>query len=412
MKKTMVFDCRVSGVSGDMLVSALVDAGADERAVAEEISRACMALPWCSEASVEFPVVERKGISARMMKLKLVEKPMEIEAKRFLEELEKALEQAELSEKARKLVRRTAGLLVDAEVEVHGGEAKLHELGSADTVADLVGFAKALEELDFLEAESYVTSVLVGGGVVQTGHGEVPVPAPATLEILRRTKIPFIIREGLGELATPTGVALLAGVEAKGCSMATVLKVASVGYGAGRKELEDRANVLRVMLGEPQGLVEELVVLRTNVDDVTGEVLGYALERLMEEGAEDAFIASVLGKKGRPAYLVEVTCQPSKAEKLLKLLVKELGTLGVRVCRCERFRVPRSVEEHVVRLEGEEYPVRVKRGELDGEVVRVKLEFDDVKRAAKAAGKSARVFLEHASYFIRQQQRRREDEQG
>ncbi len=411
MKRIIIFDCRVSGVSGDMLVSALVDAGADERAVAEEISRACMALPWCRKASVEFPVVERKGISARMMRLQLDDEHVEVEAERFLEELEKALERTELSEEARKLVRRVAGMLVEAEVEIHGAKAKLHELGSTDTVADLVGFAKALEELNLLGAESYTTPILVGGGVTQSEHGKIPVPAPATLEILKKTGMSFIIQEDLGELATPTGVALLAGVRARECSSAVALKATSVGYGAGRRELEDRANVMRVLLGELSGSVEELVVLRTNVDDVTGEVLGHALEKLMEEGAEDAFIVPVLGKKGRPAYLVEVTCKPSSVERLLTLLVKELGTLGVRMCRCERFKVPRMVEQRVVKLDGREYPVRVKKAELDGEVVRLKVEFEDVRKAAEAARKPARVFLEHASYFI-QRQGRREDEQG
>jgi uncharacterized protein (TIGR00299 family) protein len=249
----------------------------------------------------------------------------------------------------------------------------LHEIGGLDTVVDTVGVAAALDLLGVTEL--HCGPLALGSGTVETRHGTLPVPAPATAALLARAGAP-VVGAGRGETVTPTGAALLVAAGARfGPLPAMVLQ--RVGYGAGGRDPADRANALQVMLGEPAGAAEAMLLLETNVDDVTGEVLGHLVGRLLDGGAADAWVSPIVMKKGRPAHTVHVLVAPERAGECERIVLAETGSLGLRRSAVERPALPRRTT--TVDVEG--HPVRVKHGPWGA-----KPEHDDVAAAAAALG--------------------------
>ncbi|WP_255167663.1 nickel pincer cofactor biosynthesis protein LarC [Natrononativus amylolyticus] len=297
-------------------------------------------------------------------------------------------------------------LLGEAEAAVHGEpveEIHFHEVGADDAIADVVGAVLLLADL---EAERVVTTPLsAGGGTVAMSHGEYPVPAPAVVELAERADWSLSGGPVEAELLTPTGAAILAHV-AEGVETLPALSVEASGYGAGGYDLDPHPNVLRALVGADAGTLrrEEISVLETNLDDATPEVLGGLQETLSRVGARDVSILPATMKKSRPGHLVKVICRPEDAERVARRLAEETGTLGVRDAGAtHRWVADREFETVAIELEGECYEVAVKiASDTDGEVYDASAEYDDAARVARETGRSVRDVLERAERAVRE----------
>jgi uncharacterized protein (TIGR00299 family) protein len=324
-----------SGISGDMLVGALADAGADQTAIIDAIAS------LKTDATVSFEKVKRCGVGATQFH---VQAP-DTHAHRHLTHIVKMIEGAGLSVRARRDAIAVFRRLGEAEAEVHQvpiEKVHFHEVGAADSIADIVGAAVAF---DLLDAGSIVCSAInVGSGTVETAHGTLPVPAPATARLLAGA--PVYVSGPAVELTTPTGAAVAATL-ASSFGALPPMKIARTGYGAGGHDFPDRPNVLRVILGEPTGAEEALVVsvIEANIDDLSPQVLAYAAERLLETGALDVTLQPVLMKKGRPGHLLQVIAKPERREALAQVVFAETSALGLRISSAERRVQSRSWTE-------------------------------------------------------------------
>lgn len=268
--------------------------------------------------------------------------------------------------------------IAEAESHVHGvpvNQIHFHEVGSLDAVADITAVCLLIQELDVDQV--IASPVHVGSGSVRCAHGILPVPAPATAYLLR--DVPIYGGSIAGELCTPTGAALLKHfVTAFGDMPA--MKVTAIGYGMGKKDFE-RANCVRVMLGQTADPTGEILELSCNVDDMTGEAVGFALERFLEQGALDAFTVPIGMKKSRPGILLTVLCRESDREAIVRLIFQHTTTLGIRESVCKRYTLERKVE-----TEDTPYGAIRKKCSVGYGVCRVKYEYEDLAQAAKNNG--------------------------
>lgn len=387
----------MAGLSGNMLVAALIDLGASERRVLSAMESVKDFVKGCGKLRVSAVDVSVRGVKAKRL---LVDFEDEGKSRRGLELVKAAEECASslgLPKRARDLALGSIRSLVEAEARIHGKspeDVELHESGSVDTLADVAGAAAAAEELGLLEGEVYSTPVAVGKGLTKFSHGVFPVPAPATLEILRRGGFALVGGPAEGELTTPTGAALLVNLASRSLPAFPPMIPEGVGYGAGSKEFKEAPNLLRVVAGRGEGeeAMDFVYLLETNLDDVAGEVVGYAVEKLMKEGAKDASVVPIFAKKGRPGYILKVISDQKNLRKLVRLIMEETGTLGVRVIPCVRHLALRRKFTAKVDLGGGvggEVAFKVARGEGD-KLIQVKPEYEDLKRLAVETGEPLR----------------------
>jgi len=394
--RTGYLEC-FAGISGDMLLGALVDAGVS-RSLLEETARALNI-----GANLKFSAVDRSGITATKVDVLDAASGEIAEAAhtqkhshthdhdhhhehkhlhgRSWKQIRELIEQAPLASDARALALRAFELLAQAEGKIHGVPVEtvhFHEVGAIDTITDIVCSAVGLCSLG-VDAW-YASAVNVGSGFVQCAHGIFPVPAPATAELLKG--IPIYSAGIQKELTTPTGAALL---KALGCSFETapVLAAEVIGYGAGTRNPENFPNVLRLIIGEsasvkkPAG--ERVVVLECAIDDATPQLVAHAMERILEEGALDVMCVPVLMKKGRMGSLLTVLCQPERRETFENLLLRETTTLGIRVREEDRV----TLQRRFVEVETAYGIIRVKIGSRDGEDLNWMPEYEDCARVAR-----------------------------
>jgi pyridinium-3,5-bisthiocarboxylic acid mononucleotide nickel chelatase len=357
-----------SGISGDMLVGALADAGADQDAIAAAIQS------LEAGARVSFEKVKRGGIAATKYRVAV----NEAHPHRHLSHILDLIAKASISGRARYNAQAIFRKLGEAEAEIHQvpiEQVHFHEVGAADSIADIVGACVAF---DLLGVHTVACSAInVGSGTVQTEHGMLPVPAPATARLLE--KIPVYSKGPAVELATPTGAAVAATV-ATYFGALPPMKISRIGYGAGDRDFAEQANVLRVLLGEPTGAEEAVTVdvLEANIDDTNPQILAYAAERLLDAGALDVTMQPLLMKKGRLGNLLRVIAKPQDREALAQLMFAETSTLGVRIYQSERRVQSRSLME----VETEYGTVRVK---VSGEGAYAP-EYEDCRKLALDGG--------------------------
>jgi len=357
-----------SGISGDMLVGALADAGADQDAIAAAIHS------LNAGARVSFEKVKRGGIAATKYRVAVEED----HPHRHLSHILDLIAKASISGRARYNAQAIFRKLGEAEAEVHQvpiERVHFHEVGAADSIADIVGACVAF---DLLGVHSVACSAInVGSGTVQTAHGTLPVPAPATARLL--AEIPVYSRGPAVELATPTGAAVAATV-ATHFGALPPMKISRIGYGAGDRDFTEQANVLRVMLGEPTGAEEAVTidVLEANIDDTNPQILAYAAERLLDAGALDVTIEALVMKKGRPGNLLRVLARPEDREALAQLIFAETSTFGLRISQAERRVQSRSLMEV-------ETPYGVVHMKVSGEGAYAP-EYEDCRKLALDAG--------------------------
>ncbi len=376
--KICYFDA-FSGISGDMTVGALVDAGADAAALIEALA----SLGTGAELSVERTV--RRGIAASKFHVR----GGEARAHRHLPQILRMIEAASLPAAAKQNAAKVFQRLGEAEAKVHGiaiEKVHFHEVGAVDSICDIVGACVALELLGVEQIHS--SAINVGSGTVNTEHGILPVPAPATAELLAGK--PVYARGPEVELTTPTGAALLAAL-AESFGPMPPLKIQSTGYGAGDKDFAAHANVLRALIGESTGASEatRVVVVEANIDDSSPQVLGYAQERLLEAGALDVTLTSLLMKKNRPGTLLRVIARPEDRERLAAIMFSETSTLGLRMYEAERRVQARQVRE----VETPYGRVRVKVSE-SGDFAP---EYDDCLRLAREHGVALKKVMAEAA---------------
>jgi hypothetical protein len=280
-----------------------------------------------------------------------------------------------------------------AEKEIHGHTDHFHEVGADDAVAEVVGACTAFLSLQV--DGCIVLPVMLGGGSITGSHGIYPAPAPATVSILRQSGLRVMLGGPEdGELCTPTGAALLSEFSSSSTLSHRACSILCSGYGAGTKNPPGVPNVLRAMIIEYADTKEpgDVDLLETNVDDVSPEILSHTISRLMEEGAYDASALPCTMKKGRPGHLIRVITASGEGERLAAVMAEELGTLGIRsIPAVHRFIAERSVSEIPVMIRGKERMIRIKCGRLNGKVISIKAEFDDISALAQELGMPART---------------------
>lgn len=386
--RTLYFDC-FAGISGDMTLGALVAAGADARVLRERL-----ALLDLDGYEIEFETVDRSGISATRAVVSVTkdEKPH-----RHLRDVLAIIEGSRLEESIKGRASEIFRRLAEAEARVHNVAVErvhFHEVGAVDAIVDVVGACVGFE---LLGVERFAASALhVGSGTVEMEHGRFPVPPPAVAELLRGA--PVYSTEVKGELVTPTGAAIVATL-CESFGPLPVMRVEASGYGAGTREYEKFPNVLRVIVGETEGAGvvddkddEELVVVETNLDDVSPQVLGHLMGQALAAGALDCYFTNVLMKKGRPGVLVSILCLPRDREAMTRLLFEETPTLGVRSYEVRR----RALERESVTVETEFGRIAVKVGRMSGRVLSATPEYEECREAALRSGVALRVVQDAA----------------
>ncbi|MCU1356783.1 MAG: Pyridinium-3,5-bisthiocarboxylic acid mononucleotide nickel insertion protein [Acidimicrobiales bacterium] len=373
------FHC-FSGIAGDMALGSLVDAGAD----LDEVRTMLGQLPvggW----SVEAEPVLRGGIAGTKVHVHAEDTTVV----RTAAHIQGLVAEARLPDRVQRRAAATFARLADAEGRLHRrppDQVHFHEVGGIDAIVDVVGTCAALEVLGVDTVTS--SPIAVGLGMVRAAHGIIPNPAPAVVELL--TGIPTRGIDLAVELTTPTGAALVAALAEQFGALPPMISTSS-GFGAGTREIDDRPNLVQVVIGEPISERIEggqpVVVLEANVDDATGEVLAHAVASLLEAGAHDAWVTPIIMKKGRPAHTIHALADIALASRVRGVLAAETGTLGVRGQQLERWPMARTVEHVLV----DDLSVRVKVSPG-----RVKAEYDDAARVARVTGRPVRDVLAEA----------------
>ena len=385
--RTLYLDC-FSGISGDMSVGALVDAGADFDAIA-----AALKTLGVEGFVVTAEKTVKKGVTATQFLVHC--DPDAKQPHRHLRHVAEIIEGAALPGSVKAAAIATFTLLAEAEAEVHGStieKVHFHEVGAVDSIADIVAAQHALH---LLGVERVVVSPMnVGGGTLRCAHGVMPVPAPATALLLRGK--PTYGTEDAGELVTPTGAALVA-QWADTFGPAPPMSATAIGYGSGEKDLPDRANVLRAVIGEAAEVHQDagggaVFVAEANIDDMCGELFPPLVSALLEAGALDAWLTPILGKKGRPAQVVSALCAEDTLRAVTDAMIVHSTTLGVRWRMAER----RVLERRFALADTEWGPVRVKIGIGGGTQNSASPEFEDCRKLAEAHGVPVRHIYEAA----------------
>jgi len=389
-------DCS-SGISGDMLLAALLDAGVDARRLLRELKK--MRLGF-----YEFKLT--RAVRGNLVGARVDIRIPAQQPPRKLGDIEEMMGKTELAEtvkeKALKIFRR----LAEAEGKLHNlppGEVHFHEVGAVDAIIDIVGACLGLELLEV--SELTCSPLNVGGGRVEAEHGSLPVPAPATAELLK--EIPIYSTGIEGELVTPTGAAIVSTLAASFGPM-PAMKVERIGYGAGEKDLPGQANVTRLFVGEsvevekpqPGAAGDELVsVIEANLDDMSPQLYGYFVEQALAAGALDVTCSAVQMKKNRPGLLVTVLCAPESSDALAQLLFEQTTTIGLRIYEARR----KVLEREFVSVETPFGEVRVKVGKREGKVLNVAPEYEDCQRLAaeKSVPLKEVILAAHLAYMKR-----------
>lgn len=388
--KIAYFDC-FSGISGDMVLGALVDAGLDIRQLEVELRKLHLD-GW----SISAERVKRKAIAATKVHVEAGHSHHH----RHLSDILKMIDAASLAPRAAENARKIFRRLGEAEAKVHNisiEKVHFHEVGAVDSIIDIVGSAIGF---DILGIESFACSALdTGSGRVNTEHGVLPVPAPATAELLRGA--PTFSSGVEKELVTPTGAAIATTLSSS-FGKIPPMQLAAVGYGAGSADLAEQANVLRILIGEsiPAEVASHnsapVAVIETNLDDMSPQIYGYFVDRALAAGALDVFSTPVQMKKNRPGQLVTILCEISSRSRLVDLIFHETTTIGVRTYEVHR----QTLNRETVSVETPLGSIRMKISRLNGSVLNAAPEYDDCQRIAAEKGVPLKQVLSTANFHF------------
>lgn len=367
------FDC-FSGISGDMVLGALIDAGLSPRTLRSQLK----SLPL-SGYSIKVRAETRGGILGRRVIVTARKKSQRPRSYVYIKEL---IQNSALEEKAKGIALKIFRRLAEVEARIHGQNIErvhFHEIGATDSIVDVVGAAIGVSSLGLTEI--YSSIIPVGRGFVSCEHGTFPVPSPATLSLLKGVPVHFTDIEH--ELVTPTGAAMITSIS-RGFGQFPPIRPKVIGYGAGERDIVERPNLLRIIIGEKEKdlLTEEVDVLESNIDDMNPVFHGYMMERLFECGALDVSLVPIHMKKNRPGILLKVMSRPHDREKIVDLLFKESTTLGVRCYQAGRLVLKRRLKK----IRTPHGYVRVKIARVPEGEPRLVPEYEDCRRIAKKHG--------------------------
>lgn len=385
---TIIIDPQSSGIAGNMIIGALVDLGADSNKLKEVMENSAREF---GGVEVSFEKQCKKGISSTFCHVKMLNNNKTVNYRDFIAKINELDLDERVKSKSVKVFERMA----KAESKVHGkslDEVHFHEVGASDAVADVIGSIYAYYELG-LDSEKIIgLPIAVGGGIVETAHGTIPVPVPAVLEILKGLN--FVGGPVQSELATPTGCAIYAEICDEIRQFIPMTSPQKIGYGAGRKDF-DHPNVLRIIQSEDIVKSDEIDVIETNIDHLTGEEIGYLFDRLMSLGASDVSITPIIMKKNRPGNLLKVISKPGKREILLEAIFEETGSLGIRIApHIHRGVAKREFVKRNVNIEGTEFEVTFKIGYVNDRIISERPEYEDLKKIAEKTGLTLRKVKE------------------
>ena len=398
----LIIDPQVAGISGDMLLSALINIGANKSKVIDGIHTSENYLSGSKIQKIDFDKIVNHGTEATHLLLDIKENTHERRGTDIQECILLTSDKIGLSEQAKVFAKESIRSLIKAESKIHGEPMEsvhFHEASSMDTVVDIIGTAIALDDLNFFSEEIISMPVAVGGGTLTFSHGTVSNPASAILEIFRNSDIIISGGQIKEELTTPTGASLLVNLADSCSEFYPAIRVKSIGYGAGKKNFDGFPNMLKIVKADKteQFQQDAVQILETNIDDVSGEVLGHMIDKIIANGAKDVTVAPAITKKGRPTNLVSVICDSSSVNTVLETLISETGTLGIRIRSSARFVVPRVIISVPVIIHGKSFTVRCKMVKNQDVVKHFKVEALDVKLVAD----SLSISFKDANEFIR-----------
>lgn len=399
----ILIDCQVAGLSGDMLLAGLIDLGADFQKIKDTLISAAIRVPDVKNFDANRKKVLKNGIAATQILFSFEERSNHTHGADLQDSLNAILTNLNWNTSEKTLARYILNTLIKAEAKIHGVAEKdvhLHEAGSIDTLMDIIGFITACKELNLFENTSWIsTPIAIGGGSLKFSHGQVTNPAPATLEILKNTNLEIVGGPVDSELTTPTGASILVNMVERTYQFYPLFSVKAIGYGAGSKDFPTIPNVLRIVQGinasKPSYNFERIITIETNVDDVTGELLSNTANKILETGfAKDISIISVSSKK-RPGYLIQILTTYEHLVPITDILMRELGTLGVRFFPTMRYTLNRKILSLPVEILNEPHQISVKISwDSNNIIMQTKPESDDLEQLSKKTGMPMRQLLQ------------------
>ena len=387
-----VIDSQISGISGDMFLSSLIDAGAEKKRVLDSIYACEGLLEGVRILEANFEKVTSTGIKATRFSLKSTDSKTSRKGSELIAAASRCCRQMDLDHQTSSYIQNSMQTLVAAESKIHGQSIKdvhLHEASNIDTLVDLVGSGIAANSLGLFSSNVYSTSIATGSGLTHFSHGVVQNPTNAVLQIFLGR--PFILTAGHSdtETTTPTGAALLVNLCMGSIIRYPDFQPVRIGFGAGSRDLGQIANVTRFVMGNSYSSFkygnDTVTVLETNVDDITGENLGALIEHLSKSGIKDVTVIPGIAKKNRPNYTIRIITDCSRVDSILDFLFTETGTLGVRIQETNRVVLDRDTITMKCKILNDEFILRVKVSKNStGKIVNAKPEFEDVRKISRS----------------------------
>jgi len=419
--KSIYFDLTNSGISGDMLLASLLGLIPDSTHIITNLKDLKNKLKGVTKLEIDLKTIKRMGIKTNRLEILIEESKKHRTPDDLSNALDMYLNENGFSNQAKAFARDVLSTLFKAEAEVHGKlieDIHLHELSSVDTLIDILGVTNALDTIGGFETDFsyYCSKVPLGGGNINSAHGILPIPAPATVKILENSTLSVKGGPIETELVTPTGAALLVNLHPTYSDFVPSMNLLKMSCGTGQKEFDSFSNTLRLFYGEINrltgsnelhpvtGHVEEVSILETAVDDVSGELLGNFVNILGNEDILDIQIIPSITKKNRPGHIIKIICEPSQTHDLILKTLKELGTLGVRFYSSKRVCVDRKNVIEKIEINGKWYELNfkisfIKKGEKT-EVINVKPEFEDLSVISKDSSKTVKEILFYCQNVI------------
>lgn len=405
--RILYLDLINSGISGDMLLASLLGLVLKPDEILNELRKIKDFLPDISKLDIKLIHTEHTGIKLNQLKIEIKETKDHRTAKTLQKALDDFLIRAKISESAKNYAKNCLNSLIQAEIEVHEKlieNIHLHELSSADTLIDVIGVSTALDQINGFDDDIriFCSKIPVGGGTINTKHGILAIPAPATLKILQKSNLITYGGPIDSELTTPTGVALLANLNPEVLPYPVAMKIIKSVYSTGQKKFKNFLNILRLFYGEYkemhhldlnhplQKYIEQVSILETDVDDVSGEILGNFISKIEKEDILDIQIFPSITKKNRPGHIIKVLCYPEYTFKIIEKIIQELGTLGVRFNIIDRVCINRKIEKISIEINEKEFELNFKVSYIESdsgiEIVNIKPEYEDLKKISEVTG--------------------------
>ncbi|HEX5187296.1 MAG TPA: nickel pincer cofactor biosynthesis protein LarC [Nitrososphaeraceae archaeon] len=406
-KKITIIDSQLAGLSGDMILSALIDLGADKKKVLNAIYKCENIIQGTKIKEAKFEKVRSNGFEGTRFYFDYEERNYTRKGTEMTSYMKKLIQYVDLNQRSKLFILNSIKTLIDAEAKIHGkhkNEVHLHEASSIDTFVDMIGCAIALEDLKIYDSKIFSTYICVGNGFTTFSHGTIPNPTNAILEIFRGKSF-ALVGNDLGEVTTPTGAAILVNLSSDCIKYYPPFIPEKVGLGLGEKILKNRPNLLRIVLGKDPVNInfnnDKMYLIETNVDDIDGEIIGNLIQVFINAGARDVTVVPGITKKNRPVNIIRILCDNFMMETLVERLFQETGTSGIRVNEINRISLQRSIANMQIIIKKSTYNIKVKiTKDLNNNIVNIKPEFDDLKKISEFENSSLKKIQELVMYQI------------